>query len=355
MPAPLDAVLTATQRASLSIEKIIFHIIDPKVEGQVIFLDDVELEEKQKNFFLDRLRDIAEGTQYVFLPHATTLRDKCMQLVALEPNWNDITRDITQDFAGRHAEQMAAGLFVLAVVRFSAGVNDWQRLVLLVKLDKRPSWSYSFREDGDKRIAVMEEIQNALTESKAAVQKSAVIDISDYFSWDVLAYDRVQKPLLGDYYKKFLGVTERQQDSVLTRAAHDAVKRWASTIPQNDLPPGEDKISYTGRAFNYLNDHTTFETEEFLNAVLKDQDSERKAAFTVQLQAVLADAGIAGQQFMLRPESISKRASKQIYQTAEGVTITFQGDKDAAGLTIQEKPGGGRIVTIETHKLTIKS
>ena len=116
MPVPLDAVLSTKQRESLNIEKFIFHIIDPKEEGQVIFLDDIELKEKQKIFFLDRLRDIAEGTQYVFIPEAVHLKEKCTILIANQQNWNEITRQITVGFAGRHQEQMAAGVFVIAVV-----------------------------------------------------------------------------------------------------------------------------------------------------------------------------------------------------------------------------------------------
>ncbi|HTN30629.1 MAG TPA: hypothetical protein VL178_07315, partial [Pseudomonas sp.] len=67
MAVPLDGVLSQAQRESLEIVSFIFHIIEPDgdADEDVVFLDEVQLQNKQKEFFLDRLREIAEGTQYV--------------------------------------------------------------------------------------------------------------------------------------------------------------------------------------------------------------------------------------------------------------------------------------------------
>ncbi|MDB5992603.1 MAG: hypothetical protein JWQ10_4006 [Herbaspirillum sp.] len=356
MPQPLESVLGQAQRDSLEIHNLIFHIIDPEIEedDHVLFLDEVELQEKQKAFFLDRLRDIAEGTQYKFLPEAVSLKEKCELLLDDAQDFNQISRQITRDFAGRHQEQMSAGVFVIAVVTFQAAAHNSRKLILMVKMDRRPSFSYKYELRNGRKIAVMEEVPNALSETKAAVQKSAVVDVTDHFAWDVLAFDRVKKPLLSDYFKAFLGVTARHQDSELTRIAHGTVKKWAGKLAPEAMPEGEDLFSYTGRAFNYLNDHAQFDTDAFIDAVIKDQNSERKDVLVRQLKDELALAGVAGQQFVPRPGSIPKKQSKQVYQTAEGVTITFEGDKDAVGLRIEAKPDGGKILTIETNQLSIK-
>jgi hypothetical protein len=113
-------------------------------------------------------------------------------------------------------------------------------------------------------------------------------------------------------------------------------------------------FSFTGRAFNYLNDHDQFDTDAFIDAVVRDQDVERKASLSNALKEELVQAGIAGQRFAPKPGSIPKRQSKQVYQTAEGVMISFEGDKDAVGLSIETKPDGGKIITIETNQLNIK-
>ena len=45
MRQPLESVLGKTQRASLKIENLIFHIIDPEIveNDHVVFLDEVQL------------------------------------------------------------------------------------------------------------------------------------------------------------------------------------------------------------------------------------------------------------------------------------------------------------------------
>jgi hypothetical protein len=97
MAGKLEAVLSQAQKDSLDIEEFIFHIIEPEADDdeKVVYLDSVTLQEKQRTFFLDRLRDTAEGTQYVFQQDAVTLKEKCAQLVAPRADFNLLSRQIT--------------------------------------------------------------------------------------------------------------------------------------------------------------------------------------------------------------------------------------------------------------------
>lgn len=357
MAGPIEGVLSAAQRESLEIENFIFHIIDPdsEVDGKVIYLDEVQLEDKTKNFFLDRLRDVAEGTQYVFREDAVHLKEKCEQVAAEPGRFVELSRHITADFAGRHEGQMSAGVFVVATVKYLASPNQWRGLILLVKMDKRPSISYNYKDIGGRLVAVMANVENALNEAKAAIQKSAVVSVTGDFAWDVLAFDRVRRPLLSEYYKAFLGVTERQPDSEWTRITHKTVRHWARSLTSEQMAPGEDSVSYIGRSLNYLQDHATFRTDDFIDAVVRDENPERKANLERMLRDTLAEAGIAGQEFSPKPDSLPKRDRKQTYVTAEGVTITFEGAKDVAGLTIApDSATGGKIITIRTARLNTK-
>lgn len=352
---PLEGVLTQEQRDSLEIVEFIFHIIDPDASDEkVVKLDEVQLQEKQAVFFLERLRDIAEGTQYVFDEGAANLRENSQRLIDDRDGFVDLSYQLTQDFARLHRGQMSAGVFIISVVRYLAGAHDWRQLVFLVKMDQQESFSYSYVERDGRRVAVVNEIPNALNENKRAIQKSALIDSSGRFAWDVLAFDRVKKPELSEYFKAFLGVIERQQDSTLTKSAYQAVRKWARDIPQDQLPSGEDVNTYRGRALNYLNDHDTFDTDTFLDAVVRDENADRKAAHVRTLRDALAEAGVAGQSFRPRPDSLPKQQRKQIYETSEGVTITYEGTQEAAGMHIEQLDGGRSRITIETHQLTPK-
>lgn len=356
MPPPLEGVLNQAHRDSLEVLDFIFHIIDPEAEvGQeVIYLDEVQLQARQKTFFLERLREAAEGTQYVFKPDAVHLKEKCQQIVGAPQRFVELSRQITEDFSGRHDGQMSAGVFVISTARYLVSANNWQKLVFLIKMDKRPSFSYSYTEQDGRRVAVMSEIENSLNETKSAIQKSALIDASNVFAWDVLAFDRIMKPAIADYYRGFLGVTERQQDSVLTKTAHSTVRKWAKRLTTAQMPDGEDAFGYTGRSLNYLKDHDAFDTDEYLNAVVRDADAERKDALINLLREELATAGVAGQQFRPRPDSLPGKDKKQVYQTAEGVTIIFEGDKTVVGLNVENLDNNRKRITIETGNLTIK-
>lgn len=354
--APLDGVLNQAQRDSLEIVSFIFHIIDPDADEDdgVVFLDEVQLQAKQREFFLARLREIAEGTQYVFKQDAVHLQEKCQQLIGDPNRFIELSRQVTMDFSGRHRGQMSAGVFIVSVVRYLAAAHNWQQLVFLVKMDKQPTFTYSYEEQDGRRVAVVNEVPNSLNESKNAVQKSALIDISDLFAWHVLAFDRVKKPNLSEYFRAFLGVTERQHDSALTRSAHLGVRQWAKAQPAEALPPGEDLNTFLGRALNYLSDHDTFDTDEYLNAVVRDDDADRKAVLMRSLRETLAEAGVAGQQFRPQPGSLRGKERRQVYTTLEGVTIAFEGTRETVGMSIEQLGEGRARITIETNRLDAK-
>lgn len=356
MSAPIEGVLNHGQRESLEIDEFIFHIIEPSSADtqRVVFLDEVQLQAKQKDFFLNRLRDIAEGTQYVFKPDSVHLKEKCEQILAEAEKFAEISRHITDDFASRHQGQMSAGVFVVSIVKYLAGPSDWRKLVFLVKMDKRPSFSYSYTEQKGRRVAVVEEIENALGETKAAIQKSALIDVTDQFAWSVLASDRTTRIGLSDYFRNFLGITERQEDSQLTRTAHATVRKWARNLSREQLPPGEDANTLTGRSLNYLNDHDAFDTDAFLDAVVRDENEKRKADLISALREQLSEAGVAGQLFKPQPGSIRASERKQVYQTSEGVTIIYEGDRETAGIIVKDLAGGRKLIQIETNRLDVK-
>jgi hypothetical protein len=141
----------------------------------------------------------------------------------------------------------------------------------------------------------------------------------------------------------------------LTKAAHSAVRKWANKLPAEQFPPGEDPNTFAGRSLNFLNDHDTFDTEAYLNAVIRDEDESRKSGLIRSLREELIEVGVAGQQFRPQPNSLPKAARKQIYQTAKGVTIIYEGDNETAGITVENIGNGRKLIKIQTNRLDTKS
>lgn len=355
MAKSISSVLSKGQIESLQIEEFIFHIINTEGnEEKTIFLDSVDLAVAQKKFFLDRLKDCAKGTQFIFKKdEVDSLEDKCSAYISGAATFNDTSKVITKSFSKLHAGTAADGLFVVSKVSYLSSPNEYKSLLFLVKLDKTATLSYSYEEKDGIKKAIINEVPNALSESKRAVQKSALIDLSSTHVWDVLAYDRVDSELT-DYFKNFLGVQARKTASVMTQEAHRAVRTWARQIDGARLPEGEDATTLIGRSLSFFESIEEFDTEKFISAVVRHTDPGKKKELYDELYDTLANEGIAGTNFKVVPSSISKKDRKTIYETAEGVVITYQGDQKAAGITRKSLPDGREIITIETNKVNIK-
>ncbi|WP_049065877.1 nucleoid-associated protein [Acinetobacter seifertii] len=350
----LEGGLRQDHLDSLEIEKFIFHIVNPDAsteEDQVIYMDEVELQPNQRTFFLERLKEIAEGTQYIFRQDIPNIKESCE---SLESDFDTFSRTIAANFSLQHSGRMSGGLFVVCVVKYLASANNYKKLIFLVKMDNQPSITYEYKEVEGKKIATVTDIKNALNESKKAVQKSALIDIGNVFLWDVLAFDRIYKPTLAGFFRKFLGVKERNTNTQLTQIAFQTVKEWARTIPLNELPDGEDAATYTQRALNFLCDNDIFDTELFINTIIRDEENpDRKLSFSQSLKEKLNEKGVAGQSFTPQPNSIKPKDRKHTYITAEGITITFEGSHEAVGFVIQKTQQGSKII-IETDEVSLK-
>lgn len=351
-----ESVLTNMQAAHLEIEHFIFHVIHPDQEDPVTFLDEVVLTDEQKTFFTERLRNAATGSQYQFMPDAVSLKEKCQQLIADLDCFIEVSRQITRSFAGHHTGNTANGVFVVAIAKTLVADNQPIRLVFLVKLDHKEVYQYVLEQLAGGQRAVMHKIANSLVEDKTAVQKSALIDVSDAFAWDVLASERRPKPdgEIWDYFKEFLGVRLREDASILTRKTLAVVRKWARGLGATDVPDGEDVNTYKSRAIRFLEDNDQFDTDRFLDTVVRDEiDVERKTRVKQSLRDQLAEAGVAGQTFRPQPNSLPKKAKRMVYETMEGVTIQFEGSREEKGITIRTADGG-KIIEIRTARVTTK-
>lgn len=350
------SVLNNLQLEHLEIEHFIFHVILPeRKENPVEPLNEVVLTASQKEFFTARLKESAQGTQFVFLENADHLKGKCVDLLADPTQLVTVSRQLAVDFAGRHKGNMAAGVFVIAIAKTILSEHTPISFIFISKLDNKLVYQYFLEESNGGIRARMEEVTNTLVEDKSAIQKSALINISDSFAWDVLAWERRGKADgdLTDYFKGFLGVKLREHASELTRRAVSTVRQWAKTIILDDLPPGESQHTIRQRAAQYMKDRDSFDTDEFINAVIRDEDVNRKQRLSVSLREKLSDEGICGQKFIPQPNSLSKKVQRLVYETVEGVRIELPRPQEDCGVTIEQSDSGTTII-IKTSKLLPK-
>ncbi|QDE41381.1 nucleoid-associated protein [Luteibacter pinisoli] len=355
--------LSAAELNSLQIQQLVFHVLEPGNEAETVrYLDEpLQLSVSQRSFFLERLQQAASGTQYVFSGRVQTLRGICSEMLEHQRSFIDASKDIAAAFSEHHrGRQMAPGVVVIAIATVEVD-GSHTPLVFILKMDHQRAMTYNLRAGAAGTVANMREYADALVQDKAAVQRHALIDLSDTFAWDVLAAERNEgtTPNLKNFFKAFLGVELREDASVLTRRTFDVLRQWTLGLTDDDKPQDEDRQRYHERAIQYFKDRDAFDSESFVEAVVVDPGSpERRQRVRESLSNALGEAGIQGQEFAPMPESIRKSVRTTRISTDEGVEIRYEGAQENARVTIEDDPEGNpgsKIITIRTNHITEKN
>jgi hypothetical protein len=327
-----ESVLKDEEKQSFVIKRFIFHIIH-KDDLNPIYLDEIDLSTEQRNFFKQRFSDVSEGVQHIFTDkdNSTFYKD-CVSLISnSDRDFIELSKKITASFKSHHKGTTNDGVFITSVVE----VNGDRKLIFLLKLDHRKVYEYTVK---DKK-ALLHLIEKTFVEDKRAIQKSALIDVSDYYGWDVLATDKSAKgrTALTGFFSKFLSVVERDTPSKLTVKAIGSIQPWI--IENKNLrDPTQDVSAYRSRGIEYLKRTRTFKIWEFIDAVILDTDDDRRKKLRRSFKKYCDNIGLTGQSFTPNQNSITPKIKKNVRKTAEGVTIEWEGDAADSNIFIPPAP-----------------
>ena len=346
-----ESVLTPAEKASISIQNFIFHILIPNAE-EPTYLSEVILTDAQKGFFCGRLVEAAKGTQYLFTDRDASTPSSCLNILENpENNFIAESERLANDFLGRHRSQMNSGVFITAVINITKDNGDEIPLISLIKMDHAKVYEYLTEKTDTGLVAKLQEIINTFVEDQKAIQKVALIDINDHYTWDILASQRHSTEGIAEYFEGFLSAKLREDASHWTRQAFSTVSQWAIRN-KADLPEGQDPSSFKQRARQYLETHNAFDTDAFINMVVFDDDEEHADQLKVSLRTQLAEAGVEGQEFEPKPNSLNSSVVKNTKMTREGVTIAWDGDASTVGIRFETMQSGKERIIIETSGYT---
>lgn len=344
-----ESVLNQAEKDSFKIKRFIFHIIK-QADINPIFLDEVVLSKEQSTFFQDRFSDASQGTQFEFNDKKTSEVYKNCKAVITDPekSFVEVSKDLTASFQTHHKKTTNDGVFITALV----SVIDKVDLIFMIKLDNKKVYGYSVK---DKK-AIMQEIKNTFVEDRRAVQKIAIADVSDYFVWDVLAFDRNPNPgkAIRDFFGDFLAVHERETPYNLTGKMVSTVRQWA-IANKSSLDPSQEVSSYKNRSIDYLRNSNQMRSRDLINTVIHDDDSDRAKRLRKSLRSFLQDKGLEAQVFTPSKKALDKATTKNIRRTAEGVRIEWEGDSKDVNVSIPNEPdnNGNFNITIQTTRVEI--
>lgn len=113
-----ESVLTASEKESIEIEKLIFHIIIQD-EFNPQYLDEVIITQDQINFFKNRLIDVAQGTQYLFVEKANNIVYALAKSIVDDPatKFLPASKTLTANFKQLHTKNTNDGVFIIVLAK----------------------------------------------------------------------------------------------------------------------------------------------------------------------------------------------------------------------------------------------
>jgi hypothetical protein len=229
-----DAELNA-----MAIEHMVFHLVGPKPESFV------RLEAVDPGpfapFFLERIRLANSGVPYAF-SDASSTRQRLSRMLTDPATFQEESEKLAEDFQRGHGGTTAAGAFLVFALRIGEA-----RAFALLKSDDELVLSYEVQEGpgGRKRVS-LEEIERTFVQSREALQKSALIKLTDT-GGDLCVLDRRNQQKVARYFETFLNASRVHEDSALTAKLVEVTRKVIKDNPE--LVPPEVYREVTRRTF----------------------------------------------------------------------------------------------------------
>lgn len=362
----INSSVSEAAKNSVAIESFIFHIIESG-EEEPLYNDQVVLDTPQKEFFEERIREACDGTQFVFRNPEVEIKEDCSALVeGSEGSLVRYSRRLTSRFLIAHNNSMNNGVFIVSVFSMAIGESR-KKFVCLMKVDYSTVYEQRRALRNGKQVVSLTRVINSLADSPKALQKWAVIDSGDTYSWDVTALQRHKSAAdkdtdsaISKYFKKFIESEIKRNASALTKETVSQCRDWARTLINR---PDEMPLSgYKARAISYFDANPNFETEPFIEHVIgryvhEDMEEQRqremqelREVHKEDLRARLEEVGIAGQVFESRPNSIAPTSKKNTIKTMSGLTVEYSGERKDHNLNVV-RVGNEYVITIKTTSL----
>jgi hypothetical protein len=344
---------------SLKIHEFIYHIM---IQGTSLpqYLDKVTLSKSQEDFFTEKVIECARGTQYLFEDvNKSTTPVLCREIINNPTlNFVDNSKKLAEYFLVTHPNTASSG--VLIITRVTMVVNTVAKsFIAILKVDYTKVLQ-QVRDKKNPNLMTFKEIVDSLSEDKNAIQKRVLVDVDKNFKWDVLAVEKGRvgqkqdtDSAITDYFKKFLSVKLRENDSVYSRKIPGVVFNWAKTEP--DVNPGDARA--VAVALIKANNGQQISIDDICSSVCAHSDKAKNKELNSSFKKYIkrAEVELDGVHFIARENSIAASDKKSKLTTNHNVTITFEGTLKDKQITIENMASGQQKITILADNVKFES
>lgn len=320
------------------VERIIFHIIGPDLKAPTI-LTEVEDPSTHSEFFIARLIETSQGSNYNFTP-ASGVKSQIKQALNSHHAFVDCSQILAERFQSLYEsdKRLIPGVLMLLQIK-----SNEEKYAAIIKYDDIKVISYKTQPTDDgKTKPILDYIINTFVQDRKALQKSALIKINGDFG-NLICIDRSGRH--GDItekFKSFLDVSRKFTHEALTdrllNALIDTAKANKDIIPKaiiSSLKTAAKEAISSIKKFDPKNPST------LLIALFGDLHTNEKilTKFTKELKK----QKISNEVIKI-PKNHYPKSPKKIRETYEGIKIIYtQEHVDKKNISFYQENGAEKI------------
>lgn len=299
------------------IERMIFHIINrEKISAEI--LEEVEDPRVYEEFFIERLKETTKGASYKFNTDSVVQR----QLIEAATNphaFSDCSEILANHF---HNIFLNDSRLIPGVIMIFKIIAKGETYAAIIKYDDIRVISYKTAKTTEgKRKPILDFILNTFVQDRKALQKSAIVKLSDTKS--LYCIDRSGKN--GDItekYKQFLDVQREFNHDMLTDRLLDAlvatIKKHKGILPKEI---GNRSRMVAKEALSSLDTFDPTASNELLTKIFGDHSEKEQLKSTLIKE--LKKQKIQHEKVKIAKSKVTT-PKKMIKETIEGIRIIYE-------------------------------
>jgi 37-kD nucleoid-associated bacterial protein len=325
---------------SLKIKRMIFHVVGKTLPGPIL-LSEIS-PPLHTDFFLGRVKSALVGNLFEFRNTSNT--ERILRLISHDGlTFASNSQLLAADFQTRHSGNTSMGVFFL----FELSYNDNDILYALIKYDNEDVVRYVVGE-GALPIPSLERFQESFVRKAEAMQKIALVRLTNQQGGEIIVRDRSNTAHISDYFEGFLDARRINTTADMSMKLVDAFKQTFKK--HKDILPPEVQKSGVNRIYSAMRqDNFVFGPENcdaMLAAIFGNVPEGSPLRKTLQRE--LKERGVADETFTVDRSQIPK-PKRHVMETVEGVQIRYDDGRRPA---IRQLPDGRKEISIVTTRVT---
>lgn len=326
------SILSEEDLDGLAIEQSVFHIVGPRTEEHFQLLEAFDAS-PYADFFLERIRSVARGNNYVFMADSP-VQTQLSRIQASANAFQEESEKLATAFNGAHGGAAAVGAFLLFSLMCPTG-----RIFALLKFDDEKVLGYGFKMGTSGRPApTFDEIKRNFVQNRNALQKAALIRLRiGSGDADISVVDRQNPQRPAAYFESFLHVkrlhTENDLTQKLVKLTKDVAQKHKALLPPEALKNLSQRLYDASQSGANVD---ADRPQDWLSSVVGPLTDD--SPVIKDFRAALKRERMEGESFSLKKGAVQAPKNRRV-ETVNGVKVLFPVGLRESVVTVNAEKG----------------